>query len=87
MSGKKAKWYVYIVECSDKTLYTGVATDVKRRVKEHNESARGAKYVKGRRPVKLVYYFKAKSKKQALREEYKIKKLPKKKKTILFCNA
>lgn len=46
---------VYIVECSDHTYYTGYTNDLERRLKEHNEGIRGAKYTKGRRPVKLVY--------------------------------
>ena len=47
-------WYLYIVECSDGTLYTGVTKDVDRRLYEHNNTSRGAKYTKTRRPVKLV---------------------------------
>jgi len=68
-------WYVYIVKCKDKTLYTGVTTDLKRRIKEHNDSVLGAKYVKGRRPVKLVYSIKKKNKSKAQKEECRIKKL------------
>ena len=48
------KYYVYIVECLDKSLYTGITTDVERRVKEHNASNKGAKYTKSRRPVRLL---------------------------------
>jgi putative endonuclease len=48
-------WYVYILECKDKTFYTGITTDLERRIKEHNNSLLGAKYTKSRRPVKLVY--------------------------------
>ncbi len=47
--------WVYIVECSDGTYYTGYTTDVKRRLKEHNESPKGAKYTRARRPVTLCY--------------------------------
>ena len=49
------KWFVYILKCSDNTLYTGITTDIERRIKEHNSSNKGAKYTKTRRPVKLFY--------------------------------
>lgn len=68
-------WYVYIVKCRDKTFYTGVTTDLKRRVLEHNSSILGAKYTKGRRPVKLVYSIRRKNKSRAQKEECRIKKL------------
>lgn len=47
-------WYLYIVECSDKSLYTGITTDIKRRISEHNNKI-GAKSIRGKLPVKLVY--------------------------------
>ena len=68
-------WYIYILECKDKTLYTGVTTGLKRRVREHNTAKSGAKYTKGRRPVKLVYSRRKKDKSRALKEECRIKKL------------
>jgi len=68
-------WHIYILECKDKTLYTGVTTNLKRRVEEHNISSLGAKYTKGRRPVKLVYSRRRKDKARALKEECRIKKL------------
>ncbi|RLC36062.1 GIY-YIG nuclease family protein [Candidatus Falkowbacteria bacterium] len=68
-------WHIYILECSDKTLYTGVTTGLKRRLKEHNTSGLGAKYTKGRRPVKLVFSCRRKDKSRALKEEFRIKKL------------
>jgi len=68
-------WCVYILQCKDKTLYTGVTTNLKRRVEEHNNSVLGAKYTKGRRPVKLVYSIKRKNKSRAQKEEYRIKRL------------
>lgn len=50
------KWYVYIVECSDKSLYTGMTNDVERRILEHNnDTVKGAKSLRGKKPVKLVY--------------------------------
>ncbi|MCK5061698.1 GIY-YIG nuclease family protein [Candidatus Parcubacteria bacterium] len=68
-------WHVYILQCSDKTFYTGVTTSLKRRVEEHNTCAIGAKYTKGRRPVRLVFFKKFASRSQALKEECRIKKL------------
>lgn len=72
---KKLKWYVYILECADKTLYCGITTDIDRRVGEHNLSIKGAKYTKARRPVSLVYCCERKNKSEASKEEYRIKKL------------
>ena len=64
---------VYIVECADKTLYTGSTKLLGRRAMEHNLSARGAKYTSRKRPVKLVYYETFATLKEALRREYEIK--------------
>lgn len=58
LSGITMSWFVYMLKCSDGTLYTGVTTDIARRVKEHNGEGgkgKGAKYTKARRPVSLVY--------------------------------
>ncbi len=68
-------WYVYILQCKDKTFYTGITTSLKRRVEEHNSSTLGAKYTRGRRPVKLVYSSTYKDRSKALKEECRIKKL------------
>lgn len=70
-----ARWQVYMVRCADDTLYTGVACDVDKRVQEHNESPRGAKYTKARRPVILVYAEACDDRSQALRREHQIKQL------------
>ena len=48
-------WYVYILKCSDNSLYTGITKDLERRVDEHNSGREAAKYTRARRPVKLVY--------------------------------
>jgi len=69
-------WHVYLLECSDKTLYTGITTDIDRRVKEHDGGSRGAKYTRGRRPVILLGFIGVTSKSIALKVEYKIKQLP-----------
>jgi len=67
-------WHVYIVQCADQTLYTGVAKDVDTRVCQHNDGC-GAKYTRGRRPVKLVYREPARDQSAALRRELEIKSL------------
>ena len=66
-------WYVYIVECSDGTYYCGMSNDVDRRVKQHN-SGRGAKYTRGRGPVKLLCTANFPSRSLALKAEYKVKR-------------
>ena len=68
-------YYLYIVECSDHTLYTGITTDLKRRVGEHNGGKLGAGYTRSRRPVRLVFSKKFKTRSAALKEEWRIKKL------------
>ena len=77
-------YYVYILKCADKTLYTGITTDLKRRVIEHNSSKLGAKYTSGRRPVKLVYSKKFKTRSTASKEEARIKGLTRSEKLELI---
>lgn len=67
-------WHVYIVECVDGSLYTGISTDVDARVSLHNQG-KGAKYTRSRAPVKLVYMESVETKGEALRREIAIKKL------------
>ena len=67
-------YYVYILECRDGTLYTGIATDVERRVAEHNTTDKGAKYTRARRPVTLVYSEAFSDRSSASKREYEIKK-------------
>jgi putative endonuclease len=67
-------YYVYIVECSDSTLYTGIATELERRIREHNSSEKGAKYTRVRRPVSLVYSEEYPDRSSASKREYEIKK-------------
>ncbi|EGC82140.1 GIY-YIG nuclease family protein [Anaerococcus prevotii] len=74
--------FVYILRCKDNSLYTGYTTDVNRRLKVHN-SGKGAKYTRGRRPVKLVYYQEVSSMSEGLKLESAIKKLSKEKKEDL----
>lgn len=75
--------YIYIVECSDKTLYTGYTNDLNKRIKAHNEK-RGAKYTRGRTPVVLKYYEEFDNKIDAMRRESQIKKLRRVKKQNLY---
>jgi predicted GIY-YIG superfamily endonuclease len=65
-------WYVYIVRCSDESLYTGVAKDINARIARHNEG-KGAKYTRSRRPVRLVYSEFAEDRGAALKRELQIK--------------
>lgn len=76
-------WFVYIIECSDGTLYTGITTDINRRLLQHN-SGKGAKYTKNRRPVKLRALFEAENRSEASKEEYRIKQLSRKEKIQLY---
>jgi len=77
-------WHVYILECSDKTLYTGITNNLKRRLEEHNFGNLGAKYTRARRPVKLVYSTRRKERSRAMKEEYRIKKLSREEKFKLL---
>jgi putative endonuclease len=78
VSGKQ--WFLYVVRCDDGTLYTGVTTDLNRRVNEHNTSKRGAKYTKTRRPVDLIWSKEYINRSEAQSAEYSLKKLSRKEK-------
>ena len=80
----KQDWFVYILQCSDKTLYTGVTTDLNRRVEEHNSGSKGAKYTAARRPVKMVYSEQLDSRSNAQQREYQIKSLTRRQKQQLI---
>lgn len=71
--------YTYILRCSDDTLYTGWTNDLPKRLKTHN-AGKGARYTRGRLPVKLVYYETFATKKEAMQREAQIKKLSRKQK-------
>ncbi|MEX0331200.1 MAG: GIY-YIG nuclease family protein [Puniceicoccaceae bacterium] len=71
-------WYVYILRCGDDSLYTGIATDVERRLEEHrSQGPKSARYVRGRLPLKLVYSMKLGTRSEAASEEWRIKQLSK----------
>ena len=68
-------WFVYLVECADRSVYCGVTTDVDKRLTVHN-LGKGAKYTRSRTPVKLVAASGAMNRSEALRLEHRIKRLP-----------
>jgi len=67
-------YFVYILKCADETLYTGISTELERRIEEHNDSDKGAKYTRVRRPVRLVYSEEHPDRSAASKREYEIKK-------------
>jgi putative endonuclease len=79
-------WFVYIVSCRDKTLYTGITNDPKRRLQEHNSTGNGAKYTRGRRPVTLVYLESCPSRSAASKREHSIKRMSVARKNQLACS-
>jgi putative endonuclease len=83
MDNNSQMWYVYIVECSDGTLYTGYTNDVDARVAKHN-AGKGAKYTRSRRPVIVCYTEKLETKSLAMKRECYIKKLTRAQKLALI---
>ncbi|MGI9272019.1 MAG: GIY-YIG nuclease family protein [Woeseiaceae bacterium] len=79
-----AKYSLYIIRCADGSLYTGIATDVARRFKEHKAGPRGAKYLRGRGPLKLAFELPVGDRSAASRAEYQVKNLPKSDKELLI---
>jgi putative endonuclease len=78
-------FYVYILRCEDNSLYTGIATNTFARLKTHNDG-KGAKYTRGRRPVRLIYQERHASMSLALKREAAIKKLSRAHKESLLAN-
>lgn len=75
---KMNDWHVYIIRCAGNTLYTGITTDVARRLQEHQGAkGKGAKYLKGKGPLSLVWQYQARDRSHASRIEYAIKQLGK----------
>lgn len=80
-------WYVYLLKCSDNSLYTGITTDLKRRLSEHNnDNRKAAKYTRARRPVKMVYFELCESRSDAGIREYEIRKSNRQKKLELIAS-
>ena len=75
--------YVYILKCSDNTLYTGWTTSLEKRLKTHNDG-KGAKYTRVRLPVEIVYFEEFEDKKDAMKREYAIKQLSRQEKLKLI---
>lgn len=80
-------WYVYILRCADNSLYTGITTDLQRRVEEHNGAGAGARYTRSRRPVALLYAEQVQDRAAASRREMQIKKMPRPVKQRLAMSA
>jgi putative endonuclease len=76
-------WYIYIVECQDSTYYTGMTSDLARRVKEH-KTGNGSRYTKSRRPIKLKYFEITSTRSEAVKREMEIKNYSRKKKKELI---
>ncbi len=80
------KWYLYILRCKDNTLYTGITTDVEKRLEAHR-SGKGAKYTRGRTPLELVYREQCESHSYALKRELEVKALNRQAKEKLIESA
>jgi len=77
-------WFVYIVQCSDDTLYTGICCDVQRRIHEHNKLKSAARYTRNRRPVKLIYREQVACRRTTAQREHRIKKMKTEEKQALI---
>ncbi|MBL91426.1 MAG: endonuclease [Myxococcales bacterium] len=82
MVEKSEKWVVYILKCGDGSLYTGITNDFDKRLKAHR-AGKGAKFTKGRGPLKVVYLDEQPDRSQALKTEWAIKKLSRQEKLVL----
>ena len=78
-------WYLYILRCCDGTLYTGITTDVEKRLETHR-SGKGAKYTRGRGPLELVYRETCGSHSDALKREMAVKRLTRAQKEAMIAN-
>ena len=76
-------WYLYILRCGDGSLYTGITTDVERRLEAHRQG-RGAKYTRGRGPLELVFQEECGTHSQALKREAAVKRLPRQEKEAMI---
>lgn len=74
---------VYLLECADGTFYTGITTDITRRLIEHNGQHKGARYTRARQPVKLIYCESSFNRSSALKREYAIRRLSRAEKEAL----
>ena len=79
----EGNWYLYILRCGDGTLYTGITNDVERRLAAHR-AGKGAKYTRGRGPLKLVYREELPNHSAALKREYEVKSMSRQEKEKLI---
>ena len=84
-AGARVRHFVYVVRCSDGSLYTGYTVDARRRLAEHN-AGKGSRYTRSRRPVALAYLEELSTKSEALEMEYRIKNMKKEEK-LLLCRS
>jgi putative endonuclease len=84
MSNASDRWYVYMVVCSDRTIYTGITLDIEKRIAEHNNGANGAKYTRSRRPVSIAYQEEFPDRSSASSREYQLKTLSRQQKLQLI---
>ena len=84
MKNETAPWYVYMLICSDETIYTGITKYPRKRLVEHNSGVNGAKYTRSRRPVSLVYLEEHRSRSAAAGREYRLKKFSRQRKLQLI---
>ena len=82
----ESNWYLYILRCKDDTLYTGITTDVEKRLEAHR-IGKGAKYTRGRAPLELVYRECCGSHSEALKREHQIKQLSRQEKEQLIADS
>lgn len=75
-------WHVYILQCGDDSLYTGITTDLERRLAEHRSGRRGAKYLRGREPLQCVFQLAVSNRSEASRLELLIKRMPRERKQL-----
>lgn len=86
MDASGSPYTLYLLRCSDGTLYTGITLDLQRRIDEHNTSGKGAKYTRSRRPCVMVYHELLENKSNALKREIAIKKMSRTQKEALLLN-
>jgi putative endonuclease len=85
LEAERAEWYLYMIRCHDGSLYTGITNDIGRRFARHREMGKqGAKYLRGRGPLEVVFKKKIGNRSSALKIEQKIKKLSKSRKEIII---
>ena len=83
MSSSEKTWYVYLLECADGTLYTGITLDPERRVKQHN-AGRGARYTRSRLPVRLLGSMPVQDQREAMSMERRVKRCTPQRKRAIF---